>query len=153
MNLLSRNMQGCDFSGIPQLLTCHLDLLSHDLVLGLRRVSRNPSELKGGGIRTLLRVLLRSAAEKRRLEAGAAAFNAETDLGLSDVMDSLLTQLDLSWLGPDPEATGELLDVVLIFVQALDQPAGVQQEPAKVDITDCDIGSVTQLLLGENTVH
>ncbi len=136
---------------MPSLLSAHLDLLSRDLVLRLRRVGRAGPPGAAAGTRTLLRVVLRTAREKRERRESTE----QDDLGLGDVLDSLLTRLDLSWLGPDPEETTEMLEVVLIFVRAMEE-----EEEEEAEITkerkeegggeeEEEEGAVTKLIKGK----
>ncbi len=81
---------------------------------------------------------------------------AEDDLGLGDVISSLLTRLDLSWLGPEPEETAELLEFVLVFVEAMegeDEKAEEEEDvcaaPKQQEFEEEEDGEVTKFIRGE----
>ena len=77
----------------------------------------------------------------------------QDDLGLGDVLDSLLTRLDLSWLGPDPEDTTDMLEVVLIFVQSMKEERVEAPTEQNVVVNDGDEGEITRFVKGTPQIH
>eukprot|EP00095_Tigriopus_kingsejongensis_P009361 maker-scaffold488_size158317-snap-gene-0.29 protein:Tk09361 transcript:maker-scaffold488_size158317-snap-gene-0.29-mRNA-1 annotation:"telo2-interacting protein 1 homolog isoform x1" len=111
--------KGCDFEDIRGLLLANVDYLGRELALLLRQMHlRDPANgppggkdrrpaLVGGvrGIPTLLKVVLRLK-------------NTDDYPGLRDTLQSLLDQLDISWLHSDKAVSARILRIILLFVQS-----------------------------------
>lgn len=137
--------KGCGFDDIPTLLIHHVDFMGRDLAILLRQMysplkSPSPTKLLGHqnhfglvGIPTLLKVVLRLK-------------NVGDYPGLRDALESLLDQLDLSWLHPNKSLTTKILRIILIFVQSFE----ATHEPllkieSEVDFVD-EPGSLTKFI-------
>ena len=119
---------------MQNLLEAHSDFLSRQLVLLLRQhFTRYNDCQRPPGLPTLLRVVLKLQIE---------------DKSLTDVISTLLWQLDLSWMSTDASLTQEILFVISIFVTnlpKLNQAKNTENSEAEASKK----GKITKLVKGK----
>jgi len=117
------------YKNITSLLETHLEYMSRQLTLLLRKhFMRNDLE-RPQGLSNLLRIVLKLKKD---------------DKSVRDVINTLLRQLDLSWMDADLSLTTEILKIVCIFVSNLD--IEYQQNELKNTEVKEEKGKITKLI-------